>query len=57
MYWNDLTATSVKLADAFIGWDRTLFTTQPLAEEAFTPAADKVGNYVDWSITSPYIKQ
>jgi hypothetical protein len=56
MYWTGLTSSQVSLADAYSGYDHTMFDTIEVAQTAFTPAADKVGTYVDWSITSPYTK-
>jgi hypothetical protein len=57
MYWTGLTASQVSLADAYTGYTHVMFDTIGEAQTAFTPAADKVGEYVDWSITSPYTKQ
>jgi hypothetical protein len=57
MYWTGLTAKQVSLADAYSGWDHVMFDTIGEAQTAFTPAADKVSTYVDWSITAPYTKQ
>jgi hypothetical protein len=55
MYWKDLTSSKVSLADAYIGYDHTMFGTLSEAESAFTN--DKVGDYIDWGITSPYNKK
>jgi len=59
MYWTELTSTSVKMADACTAdWSNfEVFNTLSEAKTAFTPVADKVIDYVDWSIISPYIKQ
>jgi len=57
MYWTGLTSDQVSLADAYTGYTHTMLDTIETAQTAFTPAADKVGTYVDWSITSPYTKQ
>jgi len=62
VYWTELTAGSVKLADAY---DKTpppygshaIRASLPIAQTDFLPPADKVGNYVDWSIVSPYTKK
>ena len=55
MYWTGLTSSKVKLADAYSG-THVMYDTLATAQSAFTPVADKVGNFVDWSITSPYTK-
>jgi len=55
LYWTELTASSVRLADAYEGYNRVIFATLGEANAAFT--VDKVGNYVDWSITAPYTKK
>jgi len=57
LYWTELTAGSVRLADAYEGYNRVMFATLGEANASFTPAADKVGNYVDWGITAPYTKK
>ena len=57
MYWTGLTSNKVSFADAYTGYVHFIVDTIEAAQTAFTPAADKVGTYVDWSITSPYIKQ
>jgi hypothetical protein len=58
LYWTELTASSVRLADAFDKtYARVMFDTLAEANAAFTPAADKVGNYIDWSITAPHTKK
>jgi len=60
IYWTDLTATTVKMADAYtVDWsNHEVFDDLDSAKEAFTPVADKVGNYVSgWSHISPYTKQ
>jgi hypothetical protein len=62
LYWTELTASSVRLADAY---DKTpppygshaIRASLSIAQTDFLPAADKVGNYVDWSITAPYTKK
>jgi hypothetical protein len=57
MYWTGLTSNQVSLADAYTSYTHTMFDSIEAAQTAFTPAADKVGTYVDWSMTSPYTKQ
>ena len=59
MYWTEQTVTSVKLADAYdSSFNHVIFNTLPEAQEAFTPAADKVGNYVSsWSGIAPLTKR
>jgi hypothetical protein len=62
MYWTGLTDKSVSLADAYLEtapytYEHTMFNTFADAQTAFTPAADKVSIYVDWSNTSPYTRQ
>jgi hypothetical protein len=61
LYWKDLTTSSVSLADAYKKVNpedpyasHTMFDTLVEAEAAFTN--DAVGEYIDWSITSPYTK-
>jgi hypothetical protein len=59
LYWTELTASSVRLADAYntTTWVHVMYPTLAEANAAFTPAADKVGTYVDWSPTAPYTKK
>ena len=60
MYWKDLSAGQVYLADAYdtsSGYVHAIFNTQAEAVAAFTPVADKVGNYINWSIVAPYTKK
>jgi hypothetical protein len=57
MYWTGLTSSQVSLADAYDGYTHAMYDTIGDAQTAFTPFADKAGDFVDWSITSPYIKQ
>lgn len=57
LYWTDLTADSVKLADAYEGYVQAMYDTIEEAQSAFTPAADKAGNFVTWSVVSPYTKK
>jgi hypothetical protein len=52
LYWKDLDGSSVSLADAYTGYTHTMFDDLTDAEVAFTN--DKVGDYIDWAITSPY---
>ena len=54
LYWRELKLNSVRLADAYIGFDHAIFTTLEEAQENFT--IDKIGNYVDWSIIGLYKK-
>ncbi|MDR2403451.1 MAG: hypothetical protein LBD78_05430 [Spirochaetaceae bacterium] len=54
LYWKDLTVSLVYLADAYTGYTHRMFTNLQAAQMAFTD--EKVGDYVDWSITSPYNK-
>jgi len=59
LYWSGLKTGSVKLADAYnqTTYTHVMFNTLVEADAAFTPAADKVGTYVNWSIIAPYQKQ
>jgi len=57
LYWAELTDSSVKMADAYNGTTHAIFDDQATATSAFLPAADKVGTYVPWGITSAFIKQ
>lgn len=59
LYWKELTASSVSLADAYKKINdtdqfpsHTMFSEIGQAQAAFTN--DAVGDYIDWSITSPY---
>jgi hypothetical protein len=56
VYWTQLTANSVRMADAWTGppYVHTLFDTLQEARTNFT--IDRMGDYIDWSITSPYAK-
>jgi hypothetical protein len=54
LYWKDLTSNSVYMADAYTGYTHTMFGTLSEAQTNFT--LDRAGNYIDWSITSPYTK-
>ena len=54
LYWRDLKHNSVRLADAYIGWDHAIFDTSEEAQEKFT--IDKIGDYIDWSIVGLYTK-
>jgi len=59
LYWTELTASSVRLADAYDNttWVHIMFPSLEEANKAFTPAADKVGTYVNWGPTAPYTKK
>ena len=59
LYWTDLTATSIKAADAYnqTTYTHVMFPTVAEANAAFTPAADKVGTYVGWSGIAPLVKK
>jgi len=52
LYWTGLTASSVSMADAYEGYSHAMFDTLAEAKTKFT--IDNAGNYIDWSITSPY---
>jgi hypothetical protein len=61
LYWKELTASSVSIADAYKKVNaadeypsHTMFDTLAEAQGAFT--IGKVAEYIDWSITSPYAK-
>jgi hypothetical protein len=54
LYWKDLTPNSVSMSDAYESGSHKIFDSLPLAQANFT--MDRAGNYVDWSITSPYTK-
>ncbi|MDR0502839.1 MAG: hypothetical protein LBH16_05900 [Treponema sp.] len=54
LYWTGLTAASVSMADAYDGYIHAIFDTLAEAQTNFT--MDNAGNYIDWSITSPYTK-
>ena len=55
LYWTALTATSVSLSDAYVGFDHVMFDTLTEANAQFT--LDNAGDYVNWSWTSPYTKK
>ena len=55
LYWKDLSANSVYMADAYEGSTHTMFSNLQEAKTNFT--LDNVGDYIDWSITSPYTKK
>jgi len=55
LYWKDLMSNSVYLADAYdSSYNHVMYSTLNEAQTNFT--MDKVGNYIDWSYTSPYKK-
>ena len=54
LYWIELETGSVKMADAYTGYAHTIFDTLAEAQTNFT--LDRMSNYIDWSITSPYTK-
>lgn len=54
LYWVNMGLNSVKLADAYIGWDHAITETLQEAQEMFT--IDKVGDYIDWAIIGVYTK-
>ncbi|MDR2096012.1 MAG: hypothetical protein LBP76_10925 [Treponema sp.] len=54
MYWKELTASSVSLADAYTGTTHVLVDDWSTAQTTFTN--DAVDTYINWSITSPYTK-
>jgi hypothetical protein len=55
LYWKDLTASSVYLADAYTGFTHALFDNLATAKANFT--IDKTGDYIDWGVgTSPLTK-
>ncbi|MDR1029984.1 MAG: hypothetical protein LBL76_03825 [Treponema sp.] len=55
LYWKDLTDSSVSLADAYKDYVHQLVDTLDTAKTTFTN--DKIGDYIDWSGTSPYNKK
>ena len=54
LYWNELKAHSVKMADAYEGYSHAMYSTFEEALANFT--MNKAGSYVDWSITAPLSK-
>jgi len=54
LYWKNLTADSVYMADAYNGLTHAMFAALAEAQANFT--MDKAGNYIDWSILAPYKK-
>ena len=54
LYWRDLGLNSVRMADAFIGFDRAMFNTIGEAQINFT--MDKASDYIDWSIIGIYTR-
>jgi hypothetical protein len=55
LYWKDLTASTVNLADAYIGSDHQIVDDLETARSTFTN--DNAHNFVDWSGVSPYNKK
>jgi hypothetical protein len=57
LYFIELTNSSVIMADAYTGWDHTMFPTLIEAIQAFMPYQDKAGDFVDWGLgIDPLIK-
>jgi hypothetical protein len=56
LYWKDLTADSVSLADAY-NKDYTHSMKSSLSDAQTAFALGNMGDYIDWSITTPYQKQ
>ena len=54
LYWRDLGINSVKLADAYEGFNRAIFNTLEEAQANFT--IDRAGSYINWSIVGFYTK-
>jgi len=55
LYWKGLTDNSVYMADAYdASYNHVMFDDFSEAQTNFT--IDKVGDYIDWSIVSPYTK-